>query len=167
MEKTLPRYLADEEWRKILVTAQRPLFDRNFSEYARKRAKLELALIYIFCSSLRLSEGISLKIEDIEEGYLRVMGKGSKEKLVPIEEPVMQAIQDYRFSRRDNGPYLFPGKGPGTHMARRTAEDIIRKLCRRAGFPDVSVHTFRHTAATQLLKLGATLRDIQEVMGKQ
>lgn len=160
-----PRVLRDEEWAALLATAQKPFHDKWLPEHARQRARLELALLFIYCSGLRVSEGINLKKEDSGKGFLRVMGKGSKERFVPVESAVTDALKDYIASRPDSGPYIFPGRVHGTHLALGTVEGIIKALCRRAGLPDVHAHSLRHTAGYQLRKLGASERDIQDVMG--
>lgn len=161
-----PRYLRDEEWDKLLRTAMRPIYDADFPDYARERAKLELALLYAYCGAgLRCSEAMQLRRDDIiDEGYLRVMRKGRREDYVPVEDTVLKAFQDY-LSGRANGEYVFPGKVQGNHMASRTAQGIIKDLCRRAGLPDVHIHSLRHSAGYKLRKLGASERDIQDFLG--
>jgi len=161
-----PRFLADEEWRTLLATATAPIYDTNLPEYARLRARLELALLYAYCGAgLRCSEGVRLRLDDVtDEGYLRVHRKGGREDYVPVEEQVLSAFKDYIAAKPPNGPYLFPGKSPGSHMAERTAQGIIKALCRRAGLGDVHVHSLRHTAGYQLRKGGASERDIQDFL---
>lgn len=163
----LPRFLKDREWEKLLGVATAPIYDPALPDAARRRAKKELALLYAFCGAgLRLSEGIHLKLTDIlEEGYLRVIRKGGKEDLIPVEEEVMRVFKDYLAIRPKDGPYLFSGAKPETAMSRRNAQKIIKELCRRAGLEDVHVHSLRHTAGYQLRKGGAEERDIQDVLG--
>ena len=107
-----------------------------------------------------------MELTDVDKkGFLRVHRKGGTEEFVPVEKIVIQALLDYIKTRSNNGPYVFPGKTPGDHMARRTAQAIIKALCVRAGLPNAHVHMLRHTAGYQLRKLGASERDIQDVMG--
>lgn len=163
----LPRFLKDKEWEKLLGVASAPIYDPLLPDAARRKAKKELALVYAFCGAgLRLSEAIHLKLTDImPEGYLRVIRKGGKEDFIPVEEEVMRVFKDYLTVRVADGQYLFSGKEPDTAMARRTAQGIIKALCRRAGLNDAHVHSLRHTAGYQLRKGGAEERDIQDVLG--
>lgn len=168
-QKHYPRFLRDREWDRLMGTANDTIYDPQVSTYARLRAKLELALVYAYGGAgLRLSEAISLQEDDIlEEGFLRVTRKGGKEDFVPIEDEVIRGIRDYIESRGQNGTYIFPGKVADTPMAARTAQGIIKNLCRRAGMPDVHVHSLRHTAGYQLRKGGAPIEDIREVLGHE
>ena len=167
VDKKIPRYLDPDEWNRLVAEAAHPFRDKNLPSHARLRAKLELALIWVYCGGgLRVSEGVNLKIEDIDKkGYLKVHRKGGNEGYVPVENIVIKALLDYIASRPSNGPYVFPGKMPGTHLSRRQAEAIVTKLCKRAGLPDVHVHSLRHTAGADLRTRGAEERDIQEVLG--
>ncbi len=167
--KYYPRFLRDKEWEKLLQTANDTIYNPSISSYARLRAKLELALLYAYGGAgLRLSEAVNMAIEDvIDEGFLRVMRKGGREDFVPVENEVLRGIKDYMESKGVNGRYVFPGKDPDTPMAPRTAQSIVKEVCRRAGLDDVHVHSLRHTVGYQLRKLGASERDIQDVLGHQ
>jgi len=167
--KYYPRFLRDKEWEKLLKTAMDSVYDPQISTYGRLRAKLELALLYAYGGAgLRLSEAINLKDDDvIEEGFIRVFRKGGKEDFVPVEDEVLRGIRDWIESRDRDGTYVFPGKGEDAPMNRRTAQAMIKSLCKRAGLPDVHVHTLRHTVGYQLRKAGADERDIQDVLGHE
>ena len=168
-QKHYPRYLRDKEWEKLLQTATDTIYDPAVSTYAHNRARLELALLYAYGGAgLRLSEAINMSVEDVlDEGFLRVMRKGGREDFVPVEDEVLRGIKDYIETKGTNGRYVFPGKEPDTPMAPRTAQSIIKNLCLRAGLDDVHVHSLRHTVGYQLRKLGASERDIQDVLGHQ
>jgi len=168
-QKHYPRYLGDKEWDKLLQTATDTIYNPEISSYARLRAKLELALLYAYGGAgLRLSEALNMAVADvIGEGFLRVMRKGGREDFVPAEDEVLRGIKDYIESKGDNGRYVFSGKEKDTPMAPRTAQSIIKEVCRRAGLDDVHVHSLRHTVGYQLRKLGASERDIQDVLGHQ
>ena len=168
-QKHYPRYLKDKEWEKLLKTATDSIYDPDISSYAHGRAKLELALLYAYGGAgLRLSEAINLTITDVvDEGFLRVIRKGGREDFVPVEDEVLRGIKDYFETKGVNGQYVFHGKDHDTPMAPRTAQTIIKGLCRRAGLDDVHVHSLRHTCGYQLRKLGASERDIQDVLGHQ
>lgn len=168
-KKHYPRFLRDREWDRLIEAANKVIYDPEATNYARLRAKLELALLYAYGGAgLRLSEAINLKDEDLlEEGFLRVTRKGGREDFVPVEDEVLRGIRDYIESKGQNGAYVFSGKSDGAPMAARTAQGIVKNLCRRAGMPDVHVHSLRHTVGYQLRKLGASERDIQDVLGHQ
>jgi integrase/recombinase XerD len=166
-EEHLPRYLRDTEWETLLGTTTDPIYDPSLPDAARRRAKKELALLMAYCGAgLRLSEGINLKNDDLmDEGFIRVIRKGGREDFVPVEDEVIRVLKDYINTKGPNGQYIFSGKEPDTPMAPRTAQGIIKDLCRRAGLDGVHVHSLRHTAGYQLRKMGAPERDIQDVLG--
>ena len=167
--KYYPRFLRDKEWERLMGTANNAIYDPEVSSHARLRAKLELALLYAYGGAgLRLSEAVNLKQEDIlEEGFLRVTRKGGREDFVPVEDEVIRGLRDYIECKGQNGTYVFAGKGEDAPMAPRTAQGIVKSLCQRAGMPDVHVHSLRHTVGYQLRKMGASERDIQDVLGHQ
>ena len=140
----------------------------------RGRALLEL----LYAAGLRVSEGLGLDREDLstDGGFVRVIGKGDKERLVPVgdialdwlgrwlaeERPGLLALHHVEPAR--GGP-LFLGDR-GRRLARQQAFAIVRGAARRAGLPEsVSPHTLRHSFATHLLEGGADLRIVQELLG--
>lgn len=162
-----PRFVTDKEWPRLVKVATDAVYDPETGSHARLRAKLSLALLYVYAGGgLRLSEALGLAEEDIiDEGFLRVLRKGGREDFVPVEDEVIRVLRDWIDSRPANGRFIFPGQGHESPLARRTAQGIIKDLCRRAGLPDVHVHSLRHTAGYQLRKAGASERDIQDVLG--
>ncbi len=136
----------------------------------RDRAILEV----LYGCGLRVSEAINLKISDIffEDAFLRVMGKGSKQRLVPLGEPAIDALYSYLAVRQDFGPsvseeYLFLNKH-GTRLSRISVFNMIKKQCLEAGIrKEISPHTFRHSFATHLVENGADLRAVQELLGHE
>jgi len=168
-QKYYPRFLSVKEWDNLLKAATDTIYDPEVSTYARTRAKLELALLYAYGGAgLRLSEALNLEITDVvDEGFLRVMRKGGREDFVPVEDEVLRGLHDYLETKGSNGSFVFSGKGDDKPMAPRTAQSIIKAVCRRAGLDDVHVHSLRHTVGYQLRKLGASERDIQDVLGHQ
>jgi integrase/recombinase XerD len=140
----------------------------------RGRALLEL----LYAAGLRVSEALGLDREDLstDGGFVRVIGKGDKERLVPVgdialdwlarwmgeERPALLAIHHVEPAR--GGP-LFLGDR-GRRLARQQAFALVRAAARRAGLPEsVSPHTLRHSFATHLLEGGADLRIVQELLG--
>ncbi|MEA5114168.1 MAG: tyrosine recombinase XerC [Geobacteraceae bacterium] len=131
----------------------------------RDRAILET----LYSSGLRVSELTSLNIGgvDLEEGLVRVMGKGGKERIVPIGSKARGALSDY-LARRDNPPFEAPlmlnARG-GRLTSRSVGRIIERYILMLSTMKKVSPHTLRHTFATHLLEGGADLRAIQELLG--
>lgn len=168
-KKHLPRFLSDREWDRLLKTATNPVYDPEISSYGRLRAKMELALLMAYCGGgLRCKEAVNLELDDVlDEGFLRVTRKGAKEGFVPIEDEVLRVIKDWTSVKPSNGRFVFPGKGEDSPMAPRTAQTIIKNLCRQAGLPDVHVHSLRHTAGFQLTRGGAPIELVQEFLGHE
>lgn len=162
--RTLPDVLTVEETRRLLAA---PTMDDPL--YFRDRAMLELA----YGAGLRVSEWIGLGVRDalLDEGLVRVFGKGSKERLVPIGRGAIGAVAIYL---RELRPRLERGAAKGTlflnargePLSRMGAWKILRKYVERVGITkEVSPHTLRHSFATHLLEGGADLRAVQEMLG--
>ena len=162
--RTLPEVLTVEEAGKLLSA---PSLDEPFA--FRDRAMLELA----YGAGLRVSEWISLSVRDVlmEDHLVRVFGKGSKERLVPIGRKAIGAVAIYV---RELRPKLEKGQGKGIlflnargePLSRMGAWKILRKYVDIAGITKpVSPHTLRHSFATHLLEGGADLRAVQEMLG--
>lgn len=135
----------------------------------RDRAILEL----FYSSGLRVSElcGILLQSINLEEGYVRVFGKGSKERVAPIGNAAVKAVQDYitggrpHFIKPRTGSELFLSQ-QGRVISRKMIWVLIKEHARRAGIKKtVKPHLLRHSFATHLLEGGADLRAIQEMLG--
>ena len=135
----------------------------------RDRALLEL----FYSSGLRVSElaGLNIQQVDLEHGYLRVFGKGSKERVVPVGTKATDAIATYLASGRPyfvkprTGSQLFLSER-GTGLSRMMLWLIVQKYAKRAGITKhVKPHLLRHSFATHLLEGGADLRAIQEMLG--
>ena len=162
--RTLPEVLTVAEVDRLLAA---PRLDDPL--VFRDRALLELA----YGAGLRVSEWISIGIRDVmfDEGLVRVFGKGSKERLVPIGRRAIAAAATYV---RELRPRLEQGSGKGVlflnargePLTRMGAWKILRKYVDRAGIQKhVSPHTLRHSFATHLLEGGADLRAVQEMLG--
>jgi integrase/recombinase XerD len=162
--RELPDVLSVEEVQRLLAA---PTLDDTM--VFRDRALLELA----YGAGLRVSEWISLGVRDLllEEGLVRVFGKGSKERLVPIGRSAIGAAAVYL---RELRPRLEKGEGKGIlflnargrPLSRMGAWKILRGYVERASITKhVSPHTLRHSFATHLLEGGADLRAVQEMLG--
>ncbi|NOY39991.1 MAG: site-specific tyrosine recombinase XerD [Nitrospirae bacterium] len=133
----------------------------------RDLAMLEL----MYASGLRVSELVTLRVEDVnlEAGFVRVIGKGSRERVVPVSEGTIDNIRKYikqlRMSllKGKESPYLFISLR-GTSLTRQRFWQTIKGYGRRAGL-NVSPHVIRHSFATHLLEGGADLRSIQKMLG--
>jgi integrase/recombinase XerD len=162
--RTLPEVLTVAEVKKLLDA---PNMDDPL--YFRDRAMLELA----YGAGLRVSEWIGIGVKDVmfDAGLVRVFGKGSKERLVPIGRSAIAALAIYA---RELRPRLgaAAGKGAlflnarGQPLSRMGAWKILRKYVKRSGITKhVYPHTLRHSFATHLLEGGADLRAVQEMLG--
>ena len=162
--RTLPEVLSVDEITRLLAA---PQLDERLA--FRDRAMLELA----YGAGLRVSEWIGLAVKDVllEDGLVRVFGKGSKERLVPIGRSAIGAVAVYL---RELRPVLERGQGKGIlflngqgkPLTRMGAWKILRKYVDQAGIEkEVSPHTLRHSFATHLLEGGADLRAVQEMLG--
>jgi integrase/recombinase XerD len=162
--RSLPDVLTVDEVSRLLAA---PTLDDPFT--FRDRALLELA----YGAGLRVSEWITIGVRDVllEEGLVRVFGKGSKERLVPIGRSAIGAVAIYL---RELRPRLEKGEGKGIlllnargkPLTRMGAWKILRRYVERAQITKhVSPHTLRHSFATHLLEGGADLRAVQEMLG--
>lgn len=165
IEKTLPQVLSIPEVVRLIdaVKGTDPLSLRN-------QALLEL----IYGSGLRVSELLDLKTSDIHllDGYVRIVGKGNKEREVPLGEMSVLALRVYLTKSRNqltmgNVDYLFLNQD-GKRLSRQGFFKILRKLAKTAGIEqDVSPHMLRHSFATHLLEAGVDLRTLQELLGHE
>jgi len=160
-EKRLPTFLTVDEVVKLVET---PGSDNAYE--SRDRAILEL----LYSCGLRVSElvGINLNDLDLDLMSVKVLGKGNKERLVPLGSKASSAIKTYLSQRLDLKPkddYLFVNSRGG-RLTTRSIDRIIKKYATISGIPkNISPHVLRHTFATHLLGGGADLRAIQEMLG--
>jgi len=133
----------------------------------------DLALVEVlYGSGLRVSEALSLTTDDVrtDRGFVRVRGKGNKERLAPLSEAARERLVEYLRIRHEMVPdvsqeSLFVGVRGGP-LTRREAQRIVARLAAGAGIgQDVHPHTLRHSFATHLLQAGADLRSVQEMLG--
>ncbi len=163
LRKTLPHVLSEEEVNALLDI---PLNDA-FSY--RNKAMLEL----LYATGIRVSELVNLTRNDIdlENALLRTIGKGSKERIVPIGEYAIRYLSIYlleyrsQLLKRDYNDYLFLNNH-GKKLTRQGFFKIMKERAKEAGIKkELSPHTLRHSFATHLLNHGADLRSIQELLG--
>ncbi|MDZ4183107.1 MAG: tyrosine recombinase XerC [Candidatus Cloacimonadaceae bacterium] len=162
-EKKLPHFFSEDEIKLLLSIP-----DQNSKYGIRDRAILET----IYSSGLRLAEvaGITLGDIDFRRGRLRVVGKGNKERIIPIGKPALDAIRDYLPVREElrnpqSSNLLFltrTGKDFDTKQLNIILDRYISIVAQQKGY---SPHTLRHSFATHMLSRGADLRAIQEMLG--
>lgn len=164
MRRPLPGTLTVEEIERLLSSP-----NTDEPKGLRDRALLELC----YSSGLRVSELCNLDIQavDLDNGYLRVWGKGAKERVVPVGEKAMEAISEYveagrpAFVKSHSGSALFLSNR-GKAISRKMFWVLIKDYARASGIPKpVKPHMLRHCFATHLLAGGADLRSIQEMLG--
>lgn len=146
--------------------------DMSTEEGARNRAMLET----LYCSGLRVSELVDLKLSNLyfDIGFIRVTGKGNKERLVPIGRDAQKHVNIYLNEIRKfmnikpgNENYVFLNRR-GAKLTRVMIFTIIKKLAIEVGLKkNISPHTFRHSFATHLIEGGADLRAVQEMLGHE
>lgn len=167
LPKHLPAVLTLEEVDRILAA-----IDLSLPEGQRDHCIIEI----LYSCGLRVSEVCSLKLSDLflDEGFIRVVGKGDKQRIVPISPRAIEELHYWMDARRDirvkpeDEDYVFVSARRGRHLSRITVFHNIKLYVAAAEIgKEVSPHTFRHTFATHLLEGGASLRAIQEMLGHE
>ena len=165
----LPQVLTLDEVERILAA-----IDLSLPEGQRDHCMIEL----LYSCGLRVSEICDLRLSDLflkdEERYIRVTGKGNKQRFVPISDRAIHELHNWFDTRRDirikpeEEDYVFVSARRGRHLSRITVFHNIKQYVQTAGIEkEVSPHTFRHTFATHLLEGGASLRAIQKMLGHE
>jgi len=167
LKRTLPDVLSFEEIERIISK-----IDLSTPDGTRNKAILET----MYSCGLRVSETVNLKISCLylDIGFIRVIGKGDKERLVPIGKDAIKHIKIYKDNirnhitpQKDFEDILFLNKF-GKSLSRVMIFYIIKDLAKKAGITkNISPHTFRHSFATHLVEGGADLRAVQEMLGHE
>ncbi|MEO0551878.1 MAG: site-specific tyrosine recombinase XerD [Bacteroidota bacterium] len=165
--RKLPDTLSYEEIVKLLEG-----IDHSKPEGQRNRAILEV----LYSSGLRVSELVNLRLSNVYEdiGFLRIIGKGDKERLVPIGKDALRYIKIYKEEVRvhlnvaeGHSDFVFLNRR-GKQLTRVMIFTIIKELAKKVGLnKTISPHTFRHSFATHLIEGGADLRAVQEMLGHE
>ncbi len=159
IEKYLPKVLSQDEIKRLM----------EMPKNSRDRALMEL----LYSSGLRVSELVRLNLNDVnlEEGYVRCFGKGSKERMVPIGQVAAQEMDHYigkfrvKLNRDKKLKAIFLTNN-GHRLTRQDVWRIVKDYSKQAGITKaISPHTLRHSFATHLLDNGADLRSVQEMLG--
>ncbi|MDY5585240.1 MAG: tyrosine recombinase XerC [Arcanobacterium sp.] len=170
----LPRVLSAEQARKLLNTAQSFTVDKNLSAKQQALATRDWAILEILYSSgIRVAECAALTPSSVNGNLVRVIGKGNKERIVPLGAPAAAALKRWielkpvviqGSSQESDKEALFIGER-GARIDVRTIRKILSRLCLAAELPEISPHDLRHSAATHLLEGGSDLRSVQEILG--
>jgi integrase/recombinase XerD len=164
LEKKIPNFLSLDEVTRVLKVP-----NLKKPQGIRERAILEL----MYATGLRVSELVKLKISDInlDVGFIKCKGKGSKERIVPVGKISQNFLQKYldearpKLLSKKESIYIFLAQG-ARPISRQSVWKMIKKMVGRAGVKKkVSPHTIRHSFATHLLEGGADLRSVQEMLG--
>jgi len=161
--KKIPEILSKDEIEKLISAP-----DLSNKEGIRDKAILEL----LYSAGVRVSELVNMELTDInlEEKIVRCFGKGSKERIVPVGDYLIDAVANYldirnTFIKKGYSPYLFVTRR-GDKFTRMGIWKIVKNYAKKAGVTkDVYPHIFRHSFATHLLSGGADLRSVQEMLG--
>ena len=163
----LPEVLTVEEIDRNIATV-----DRSKAEGQRNRAILET----LYSCGLRVSELVNLKLSDLyfDEGFIKVEGKGNKQRLIPISPRAINEIKLYFTDRNQievksgHEDFVFISLRRGKRLSRIMIFHMIKELAQQASITkNISPHTFRHSFATRLLEGGANLRAIQCMLGHE
>lgn len=162
VSKTLPKVLSVSDIDKIMNIELKTKYD------FRNKAMLEL----MYATGIRISELINIKLHDlnINNCTLKIMGKGSKERIIPIGDYALHYVEiylnEYRIQfKAKNNDYLFLNPS-GNKLSRQAFFKVIKKIAKEKNINiDFSPHTLRHSFATHMLENGADLRTIQELLG--
>jgi integrase/recombinase XerD len=163
-ERRLPKVLSSDEVEALLMTPK-----TNSAFDSRNKAMLEL----LYATGMRVSELCSLKLQDVHltMGFIRCIGKGNKERIIPIGKLATSAIEHYiHYARailmkKKKHDFLFVNHH-GESLSRQGFWKILKKLSKEARIEkDLTPHTLRHSFATHLLENGADLRAVQEMLG--
>jgi integrase/recombinase XerD len=167
LKRALPDFLTFEEIENILAQ-----IDVSTPEGTRNKSIIET----MYSCGLRVSEVVNLKLSQLylDVGFVKVLGKGNKERLVPIGDSAIKYIDIYRTTIRVHQP-IQPGEEDILYLNRRGKRLtrvmiflVIKDLVKKAGIKkSISPHTFRHSFATHLVEGGADLRAVQEMLGHE
>lgn len=175
--RPLPKVLSAEETGRLIETARtlKPEKTKKDSERARLLCMVEM----LYASGLRISELVSLPLAAVRKGerFLHIRGKGGRERLAPLGNAALEALDEYLELRAAFLPlgnekvvasrFLFPSRGASGHLTRRRCHQLLKELAVKAGIdPErLSPHVLRHAFATHLVEGGADLRSVQTMLG--
>jgi integrase/recombinase XerD len=150
---------------KRLMPVRAPAEVARFLGGARSPV-VAMLLRTIYATGLRLAEALALTAENLDSQrlLLRVLGKGQKERVIPLSPQLLAELRAYWLKVRPRR-WLFPGKDKRRQLCASTVQRACQKICREQGLPRITPHTLRHCYATHLLESGTDLRTIQALLG--
>ena len=164
--KSLPKYLSKEEIDLLITTAKKI--------HTARGIRLEFQMELLYATGLRVSELVTLPLKSfIKNEFIEVMGKGSKERLVPLNKRAIKLFEDYKNVRaffipeNETSKFLFPSRSASGHQTRDAFYKNLKDIAVTAGIDPVKVspHVFRHSFASHLIAGGADLRAVQTMLG--
>lgn len=161
--KSLPKYLTEEEVLKLIETA------------SQKNERMHVMLELLYASGMRVSELVSLPVLSItkDNKMISIIGKGGKERIVPLNEPAMKALdkwlllRELKLKRGRTSKWLFPSPSKEGHLTRDGFFKALKEIALLSGInpAKVSPHVFRHSFASHLIAHDADLRSVQKMLG--
>ena len=171
--RALPKIMSEADVTRLLEQAAREAAEPDADQLSRLRMLALLELLY--ATGMRVSELVSLpaKVLDQEGRFLMIRGKGNKDRLVPLSRSAIEAMRNYGAARQaaaakaGDSPWLFPSSGKEGYLPRQVFARDLKGLAARAGLraAAISPHVMRHAFASHLLRHGADLRVVQELLG--
>jgi integrase/recombinase XerD len=175
LEKTLPRYLTEPEIEQLLAAAN--------CDCTPKGVRNKVMLYMLYATGMRVSELVAITVDQVlfDEGFIRIHGKGGKERMVPLPKNIIELLRSYLthvypkmvkpLEGEQNQPrYLFATNHGGRikPLSRQSLWIALKKVVRKAAIvKNISPHSLRHSLATHLLRKGADLRSLQLLLGHQ
>ncbi len=161
-ERPLPKIVGED----IIIKLEN---STNFFTEEKDQRRAELILYLLYGSGLRVSELISLKYSDIvDDKFVRILGKGSKERVVPIPHNLSAELQAWK---KISPPsiWIFPSVNPKKHISRQRVFQILKHIAQLSGVDasKISPHVLRHAFATHILENGADLLSVKKMLGHQ
>ena len=159
--RTLPKYLTQDEAVTLLSNIQSDFYERDYC----------ILTLFLNCG-MRLAELVTIDMGDFRDDTIRIVGKGNKERIVPMGEVAVWAVRNYLTARPEPygpefGDTLFLNRF-GKSLSRVSMFTIVKRQAMLAGIhKEISPHTFRHSFATHLIENGADLRVVQEMLGHE
>ena len=174
--RALPKIMSVDEVSRLLEQAAREAGEAGPEQLSRARMLALLEMLY--ATGMRVSELVSLpvRVQEVDERFLTIKGKGGKERLVPLSRSAMAALKSYAALKTvaaeaggqgEESPWLFPSASKQGYLARQVFARDLKDLAIRAGLTPskISPHVLRHAFASHLLQNGADLRVVQELLG--
>jgi len=160
--QTIPHILSPLEVQAFIDAVMKR--QAGYPSIRRQRNATIISMLY--STGLRIEELVHLQIRDVEHNYFTVIGKGGRTRLCFIDTRTRMFLHNYLGMRKDNNPALFIGQKTGDRITANSIQDMFRFARKKAGFDwPVHPHTLRHSFATNLMKNGAHIYAISQLMG--